>query len=186
MATEGSRADGREREREREETRAGIQMGTLGTRPFIRPRVLLCSPVLGRPVVVAAPALGRPVAVAAPALGRPVTVTARPLTIHTQSGVTREPGGLITDRPDGREVGPPSPSTLGKRLLSSRAAGENEGEELLGSEDENPARHSVVVAHPNPWSLRVEWAIQKVLKRLKFSNENTSLVEQFSKASTIK
>ena len=90
---------------------------------------------------------------------------------------------LIAEEEQHQALESQSPPTLGKRLLPSRDVSENEDEEPPGSEDEGPAHRSAPAARLNSGSLRVGQAIRKASKRLKLSNENTSLIEQFSKAS---
>ena len=92
---------------------------------------------------------------------------------------------LIAEEEQHQALEPPSPSTLGKRPSPSQDTGENEDDEPSGSEDESPTHHPVPVARPSSGSSRAEQAIRKVSKQLKLSPENTSLVEQFSKASAI-
>ena len=77
------------------------------------------------------------------------------------------------------------PSVLGKRTSPSGGVDsddDSDGESSIPGNDNLPSR-SNSATHPNPGSLQVEQAIRRMAKRLKLSNENISLVEQFTQAS---
>ena len=78
------------------------------------------------------------------------------------------------------------PSTLGKHTLPSRDT-DSEDEDNGGSpspEGESSPDRSSSVTRLNPGTLEMDHAIQRMAKRLKLSNENVSLVEQFAQVSS--
>ena len=56
----------------------------------------------------------------------------------------------------------------------------NKGDDPLVTEDRGPQHHSSPGVQMNPRSLQVQQAIRRMVKWLRLSDKNTSLVEQFS------
>ena len=82
----------------------------------------------------------------------------------------------------------PVPSTLRKRTLPSEDT-DIEDEPEDGGESPSPGDagsqgRSSSVTHLNPGTLEMDQAVRRMAKRLKLSNENVSLVEQFSQVSS--
>lgn len=106
-------------------------------------------------------------------------------------------GDLNSDQiiADEQDETPPL-STLGKRSSppgqvsndnndNDEGNDDDEGDDPPVTEDRGPRRRSSPGTQTNPRSLRVEQAIRRMAKRLRLSDENTSLVEQFSQESSL-
>jgi len=92
---------------------------------------------------------------------------------------------LIAEEQEHQTTEVRAPSVLGKRTSPSGdvdSDNENDGE-VPSPRTENPPSRSSSVARPTSGSLLVEQAIRRAAKRLKLSNENVSLVEQFAQVS---
>ena len=92
---------------------------------------------------------------------------------------------LIAEEQEHQEPELVTTSTLGKRTSMSPDpdSDDNNEEDSPGPEGASSLGRSNSVAQPNAGTLRMDQAIRRIAKRLKLSNESTSLVEQFAQVS---
>lgn len=91
---------------------------------------------------------------------------------------------LIAHEEEDQTAEPPAPSTLGKRPSPAQDDGEGDDEEEpSNSRGEDPPGRSDSTTHSESTSLQMGQAIRRAVKRLRLSDENIALVEQFSQVS---
>jgi len=93
---------------------------------------------------------------------------------------------LIAEEQESQDPEPLAPSVLGKRTSPSKdidSDDEGNGESPSPGGETSPSSSST--AHPNPATLQIGQTMRRMAKRLRFSNENVSLVEQFTQVGVI-
>lgn len=90
---------------------------------------------------------------------------------------------LIAHEEEDQTAEPPAPSTLGKRPSPAQDDEGDDEEEPSNSRGEDPPGRSDSTTHSESTSLQMGQAIRRAVKRLRLSDENIALVEQFSQVS---